>query len=162
MIQIVFNWLPGMEVHWSFKGKWLPCECRLCLRENKPLVDSCCHRTVTLLSPSRLLQPCPSSSPCCWPASTAAVTPGSICASPGTCSRILGRTFCAVRLTTSSPPSAAVSVTLTPATRATPPPLSSRAQAARGASHRLPLHEHAPSHPFNKLPALPFTTRRQP
>lgn len=120
----------------------------------------CCHSTVISLSLSHLLQPCPSSSPCCWPASTAAVTPGSTCASPGICSRIWGRIFCAVPLVTSSPhPSATVSVTSTPVTRASPQTLPLRAQAVRGASHRRPRHKRPPSLPFLQLPTLPDTRK---
>lgn len=120
----------------------------------------CCHSTVISLSLSHLLQPCPSSSPCCWPASTAAVTPGSTCASPGICSRIWGRIFCAVPLVTSSHhPSATVSVTSTPVTRASPQTLPLRAQAVRGASHRRPRHKRPPSLPFLQLPTLPDTRK---
>lgn len=94
---------------------------------------------------SHLLQPCPLSSPCCWPASTAAATPGSICASQGICSRILGRIFCAVLLTTSNHPSAAVSMNLTQVTRASPQTLQLRALAVKRASHRPRQHKYRPS-----------------
>lgn len=88
-----------------------------------------------------LLQPCPSSSPCCWRASTAAVTPGSTCVSPAICSRISGRTSCAAPPATSSRPLATASQTSTPVTRASLQTLPSRARAVRGASHRPPRHE---------------------
>ncbi len=119
-------------------------------QRNKLLVYFCCHSTLTFLCLSHLLQPCPLSSPCCWPASTAAVTPGSTCASLGISSRILGRTFCAVQLATSNHLSAAVNVTLTAVTRAIPQPLPSRARAVKGASPKLP----PPKHPSSLKPAL--------
>lgn len=102
------------------------------------------------------MQPCPSLSPCCLQASTAAVTPGSICASLGISFMTWGRTFCAVPLATSSHPNAAVSVTLTPATRATRQPLPSRAPAVRGASHRHPPRK-PPGFIFFCLPCCPLS-----
>lgn len=107
---------------------------------------------------SHLLQPCPLSSPCCWPASTAAATPGSICASQGICSRILGRIFCAVLLTTSNHPSAAVSMNLTQVTRASPQTLQLRAMAAKRASHRPRQHKYRPP-PF-PFPSCPLCLTR--
>lgn len=144
------------SIEWARKLQILAWWCQVTVKVTCGLeirnVFSKVRSNIPLLS--RLLQPRPSSSPCCWPASTAAVTPGSTCVLPGISSRIWGRIVCAVPLATSSHPSATVSGTLTPVTRASPQTLPLRAQAVRGASHRLQQHKRPPHPPLLQLPVL--------